>query len=229
MTAFLYRFLLCALLSGAGTVALAASQGITDNSGEEQRSAHEVVKSATSRVMSTLEEAQDYAGDNPQRYYDQLHDILDPIIDYRGFARGVMGPYASSERYYSLDEEGRAQLREQLERFTEVIRAGLIRTYGKGLLAFAGSRVELSQPSENPGNEDRAQVRQLIRSDGAQPYVVTYHMGRAGSGEWKLRNVVIESVNLGQIYQNQFQAAARKHDGDLDKVIANWSTQELET
>ena len=37
---------------------------------------------------------------------------------FPGFARSVMGPYASSERYRGLDAAGQAQLREQLDKFT---------------------------------------------------------------------------------------------------------------
>ena len=39
--------------------------------------------------------------------------------------------------------------------------------------------------------------------------------------------MIIESVNLGEIYRSQFQSAARKHDGDLDLVIANWTSIEI--
>ena len=54
-------------------------------------------------------------------------------------------------------------------------------------------------------------------------------MGKGKSGEWKLRNVIIESVNLGEIYSNQFQSSARKYEGDLDSVIENWTTVEVDT
>ena len=56
-----------------------------------------------------------------------------------------------------------------------------------------------------------------------------YQMGRNKAGEWKLRNVIIETVNLGEIYRNQFQAAARKHNGDLNVVIDNWGAIEVES
>jgi phospholipid transport system substrate-binding protein len=35
--------------------------------------------------------------------------------------------------------------------------------------------------------------------------------------------VVIEGLNLGRIYQNQFDAAVKQYNGDIDKVIANWT------
>ncbi|MEH6568151.1 MAG: ABC transporter substrate-binding protein [Halioglobus sp.] len=191
--------------------------------------AHAIVSDASEKVMLVVEDAQGYVDEDPEQYYQAVHEILDPVIDYRGFARSVMGVYASKERYQSLDAAGRKELREQLERFIEVMRTGLIRTYGKGLLAFSGSRIAVSEPSADEAAESRVSVKQLIYSDETQPYVVMYQMGRGKTGEWKLRNVIIETVNLGEIYKNQFQAAARKHDGDLNVVIDEWSTLDVES
>jgi phospholipid transport system substrate-binding protein len=160
--------------------------------------------------------------------YEAVHEVLDPIVDFRGFARGIMGDYATSERYRSLDEAGRRALRDQLERFTATMRTGLVRTYSRGLLAFNGSRVELDEEkSRQEGG--RARLRQLIHSDEAEPYVVTYTMARERDGHWLIRNLIVEDVNLGQIYRSQFEASARKYDGDLDKVISNWTAEGLDS
>ncbi|MCB1843638.1 MAG: ABC transporter substrate-binding protein [Halioglobus sp.] len=186
--------------------------------------AYELVGETTQRVMDTVSAANDYVDTDPERYYVQVQSILDPLIDYRGFARSVMGPYASSKRYRALDEAGRAQLREQLDRFTEVMRLSLVRTYSKGLLAFGGSRIEIVPPAPGEDDTSRASVRQHVFADRDEPYVVLYQMGKDSDGDWKLRNVIIESVNLGEIYRDQFQAAAREEAGNLDKVIASWTT-----
>ena len=50
-----------------------------------------------------------------------------------------------------------------------------------------------------------------------------YTLRQGSDGSWKLRNVVIEGLNLGRIYQNQFDAAVKQYNGDIDKVIANWT------
>lgn len=196
---------------------------------ENVPTAYAVVQDTTVQVMAVVVEARSYVDAEPERYYQAVQAVLDPVIDYRGFARSVMGPYASSERYRSLDEAGRVQLRGQLDRFTEVMRLGLVRTYSKGLLAFGSSRIEVVQPPDDVVESSRVSVRQLIYSDEPEPYVMMYQMGRAKTGDWKLRNVIIESVNLGEIYRNQFQAAARKYDGDLDSVIDSWSSVEVDT
>ncbi|MBT4519603.1 MAG: ABC transporter substrate-binding protein [Halieaceae bacterium] len=187
------------------------------------QTAHDVVSDATTRVMSVVSGVEEDDSEDLHEYYREIHEILDPVIDYRGFARSVMGPYASRDYYQSLDEAGRAQLREYLNRFADVMRVGLVRTYGKGLLAFGSSRIEVDTPSEEEVGESRISVRQLIYSEEPEPYVILYQMGRNKAGEWKLRNVIIETVNLGEIYKNQFQAAARKHNGDLNEVISQWA------
>lgn len=190
--------------------------------------AHEVVNDATQKVMAVVAESGDYLDTDPERYYQQVQDILDPVIDFRGFARSVMGPYASSERYRSLDEAGRQQLREQLDAFTEVMRVGLVRTYSKGLLAYGDSRIEVFAAAEEDVARGRAAVRQLVYNNQPEPYVLIYHMGLAKNGEWQLRNIIIEGVNLGEIYRSQFEASARKNDGDIDAVIASWTAVEVE-
>ncbi|MEM1404771.1 MAG: ABC transporter substrate-binding protein [Pseudomonadota bacterium] len=188
-------------------------------------SAEAMLEDTTQKVLAVIDEARDYVDEDPERYYSAVHEVLDPFVDFRGFARGVMGEYATGARYRSLDEAGREKLRGQLERFTETMRVGLVRTYSKGLLAFGGSRVELDTGNNSRADDKRATLRQLIYSDESQPYVVIYTMARNRSGDWQLRNLVVENVNLGQIYRSQFEAAARRYDGDLDKVIDSWSAE----
>ncbi|NQX87895.1 MAG: ABC transporter substrate-binding protein [Halioglobus sp.] len=186
----------------------------------QEHPAYDLVQDTTARVMEVVLVAEDYVDEEPERYYAQIQALLDPLIDYRGFARKVMGPYASSKRYRSLDEAGREQLSSQLDRFTEAMRSSLVRTYSKGLLAFGGSRIELEPAA---GEERRVSLRQLVFADRSVPYEVLYQMGQTKNGEWKLLNVIIESVNLGEVYRDQFLASARDYDGDLDAVIDNWA------
>ncbi|MEE4278825.1 MAG: ABC transporter substrate-binding protein [Halieaceae bacterium] len=192
------------------------------------QTAEDVLRATTDRILAVIEEARSYVDENPERYYAAVQKVLDPVVDFRGFARGVMGDYATTERYRNLDEAGREKLRGQLERFSETMRRGLVRTYSKGLLAFGGSRVEIPDSNEGQVGDDRATLRQLIYSDTGQPYVVIYQMARDRDGRWLMRNLIVENVNLGQIYRNQFEDAARRFKGDLDAVIENWSADTLD-
>ncbi|MCX2982451.1 ABC transporter substrate-binding protein [Halieaceae bacterium IMCC14734] len=190
-------------------------------------SAQQLVTSATDRVMVVVQAAPDYIDEDPERYYAELLVILDEVVDFSGFAKGVMGTYATKSYYQSLSAEGKAQLREHVKSFTQEMRFGLVRTYGKGLLAFGGSRVEVLPTDAEEEKGNKVSVVQLIHGDADEPYQIYYQMRRARSGDWRLRNLIVESINLGQVYRNQFQAAVRDNNGDLKAVIDNWTPEEI--
>jgi phospholipid transport system substrate-binding protein len=105
-----------------------------------------------------------------------------------------------------------------------------VSSYSKGLMAFSGSRIELAKPDPKDAASTHVSVQQLIYSENIQPYVLLYQMGlNKKSQQWELRNLIIDSVNLGEIYKSQFQAAARKKEGDLDAVIDQWTTGDIES
>ena len=211
-----YLLLLVSMLISSGAV-------IAQNPNESEfPGPGEVIEVATHRIMATVREAQDYFDESPERYFDAIGDELDEVVDFRGFARSVMGSYASSKRYRSLDDAGQEQLRDQLDRFATVLREGLIKTYSRGLLAFGGSDVELANTEFSPENPRVASVTQKVNSDDGQVYTVQYQMGQYRDGHWALRNMIIENINLGEIYRSQFDAAARQASGDLDQVISGW-------
>ncbi len=182
-----------------------------------------VIEAATAAVMAVVLEAPEYVDEDPQRYYAAIGAELDKFVDFRGFARGVMGDYASKRGYSRLDKAGQNMLRQQLNDFTVVIRKNLIETYAKGLLAFGGSRLELTETDVSPGSVRVASVTQLVYGDQSRVYTVRYQMGQYADGRWMLRNIIIENINLGEIYQSQFEAAAKAADGDLDRVITDWN------
>jgi len=204
---------------------------------ETPLTAYETVSATTARVMVVLKDAETYADQDPQRYYDALRVVMDDVVDYRGFARGVMGPFASKQYYDSLSDDGKTQLRQQLEDFTAVMRENLIETYAKGLIAFAKADIEVVRPDEDASR--RASIVQRIKRDSDDPYTVLYQMGQNRDGSWQLRNVIIEDVNLGEIYRSQFDSAAKRiakeancADGDMaciaqviTTVITTWGQE----
>lgn len=181
-----------------------------------------IIESTTSQIMTIVGEAPEYFDTDPDRFYDEIGAVLDQTIDWRGFAKGVMGEYASNARYRSLDDDGRKALREQLESFTTIMKSGLIRTYAKGLLAFSGSKFEIVDDEVIDPDARSASITQLVYGSGDRTYTVRYQMGRSRDGSWRLRNLIVADINLGQIYQNQFAAAAKSADGDVAKVVAEW-------
>ena len=181
-----------------------------------------IIESTTSQIMTIVGEAPDYFDTDPDRFYSEIGSVLDKTIDWRGFAKGVMGEYVSNARYRSLDDGGRKALIEQLDSFTDIMKSGLIRTYAKGLLAFSGSKFEIVDDEAVDPNARSASITQLVYGSGDRTYTVRYQMGRSRDGSWRLRNLIVADINLGQIYQNQFAAAAKSANGDVGKVVAEW-------
>jgi phospholipid transport system substrate-binding protein len=182
----------------------------------------QLVTQTTERVVSLAKEAKGYYEKDPQRLNKQVETVMNEVVDFDGFARGVMGTYASDQRFKALKtDQERAEFNTRITKFTEMFRHGLVETYAKGLLKFNGQRIEtVSGRSSVTGTN--ATVVQNIFGDADKPYVIQYTLRQAEGGTWKLRNVIIEGVNLGQTYRNQFASAAEQSHGDLDKVIANW-------
>ena len=77
-------------------------------------------------------------------------------------------------------------------------------------------------PKEDIEDKRRVTVVQEIRGkDGVFP--LYYSMALNRDGAWKITNVVINGINLGKTFRNQFAQRAEKYDGNIDQVIANWS------
>jgi phospholipid transport system substrate-binding protein len=212
---------LCQLMSG---FALCIVVALPLHAEEAGHSAYDVIENATVEVMAVVDAADGYIDEDPERYYRELQLVLDGLVDYAGFSRAVMGPYATKKRYDTLSLEDKAKLRQQVKDFTAVMRVGLVRTYGKGLIAFGGSGTKVKRPETEVAVDRSVAITQLIYGDAPEPYVIQYQMRQSKSGDWKLRNLIVETINLGVIYRNQFLAAAKDYEGDLDRVITNWSS-----
>ena len=175
----------------------------------------------TQRVMELVAEANTYFDQDPDRYFEAIDQVLADLVDWRGFATAVMGDYYSRGR--SLDAAGQAALKAQRDRFAVTLREGLIRSYAKGLLAFGGANMEVKGVEASPQSARIASVTQLVYGEADRVYTIRYQMGQYKDGSWRLRNLIIETINLGEIYRNQFAALASAANDDLDRVIDDWN------
>lgn len=198
--------------------------GMFSQSFAADKGPYEVVADTTQELVKVIEDARSYIDEEPQRFNEEVRRIMDDVVDFQSFARGIMGKYGSRGYYESLKTEAeRAQFRERVIRFTDSFKDGLINTYSKGLLSFNGNRIEVLPLADDVDLSGSVGVRQDIYGERSKPYQVIYTLRQDSSGAWKLRNVIIEGLNLGRIYQNQFSAAVKQYSGDIDKVIDNWT------
>ena len=169
---------------------------------------HQLIQSATKKILVVLDKGLDPVK-KPEEFVKEVSIILEPIVAFDYIAKGVMGIYSQ-----------RASL-EQFEQFSSVFKFRLINTYGKGMSNPGNLSVSISPPAEPVGQKRRVSVFQEIRGNSSASQVV-YSMARNRDGEWKMINVIINGVNLGETFRGQFAAAVEKNNGDLGKTINNW-------
>ncbi len=194
---------------------------------EQAKTPHQVVQQTTEEVLTIVKDAKSSYEKDPKQFNSRVTLVLDKVIDFDNFARGVMGSYASTQRYKALKTDAeRAAFNERIQRFSATFKQGLVDTYANGLLNFNGQKIETLPPRKG---DDAASgtmtVMQNIFNDSGKPYVIQYSMRRDKTGEWKLHNLIIEGINLGLTYRGQFTESADRNKGDLDKVIATWKVE----
>lgn len=190
---------------------------------------HEKIAVVTDQVIALIKDAKTYADKDPQRFYHQVEQILDPMVDFPSFTRGVMGSYGTKNYYQSLKTQAeRDNYKKNYDRFVKTFKQGLINTYGKGLLAFSGEKIEIMPASKEDkvriAKGDYVDVVQAIHGKDAK-YQVIYKMRPDKNGQWKLRNVTIETINVGLLYRNQFLESMAKYKNDFGRVIDNWTVE----
>ena len=181
------------------------------NAALEAPSAEEAVGRTTDEVLDFIETSRSYANDDKELFFSQVETLIDPMIDFRRFARNVMGPYY------------KRATPEQRDAFAMSFKRSLVRTYALALTQFSDGNVEVLPPRRPPRTPDEAKVTQQIRS-GSASYMVVYDMRRR-DGRWSLRNMIIEGLNVGITFKEQFASAVKSptYAGDVGRVIAAWS------
>ncbi len=197
------RILLTALMPFALLVATAA----------EASSPEAYVRGITAELLNKLEEIQPLYESDQEAFFSEVDKSLGQHIDFEGFARGVM-----AKHYRRASEEQRT-------RFTESFRLALIRTYSKALVEFDNQKIDVLDPSQPQKAPDRASVALEVHAKDGTIYPVEYSMVLMGD-EWKLRNVVINGINLGLQFKSQFSSYMQQYRNNIDLVIENWNVSE---
>jgi phospholipid transport system substrate-binding protein len=69
---------------------------------------------------------------------------------------------------------------------------------------------------------ERASVGMEFKDSKGTVYPVAYTMVKV-DGQWKLRNLVVNGINIGKLFRDQFTEAMRRNGQNLDKTIDDWA------
>lgn len=172
-------------------------------------SARDVVQQTTDKLLSDLNANKAQYRSNPSAFYDALNGILGPVVDADGISRSIM-----TVKY------SRQATPEQMTRFQENFKRSLIQFYGNALLEYDNQDIRvLPAKQEDP---ERTSVGMEVKDSKGTVYPVSYTMVNI-DGQWMLRNVIINGINIGKLFRDQFADAMQKNGNDLNKTIDGWA------
>lgn len=167
-----------------------------------------VLEDVSARVMAAVRQHADTYEDTPDALESELLSILEPSLDFKSFSRGVMG------RYYKTATP------EQQVAFSGEFKATLVDLYTSALVAAKIEDISIAETlSKKPG---RANVVMEAKSDSGTSYLLQYNMRQNDEGTWLIRNIIIDGVNIGLTYRNQFKSAMETENEDLARVVKLW-------
>jgi phospholipid transport system substrate-binding protein len=171
---------------------------------------HRVIQDITNRLLLIINDGKLNPATSSDEFYNSAVAILEPVVAFDYIAKGVMGDYADKATP------------EQLQRFTEAFKKGLVNTYSKGLTDFSDSvDITILQPEAETADQNKVSVIQKVINRGATTYI-SYTMAQGREKQWKIVNVVLNGVNLGKTFRGQFAQAVQKNQGNVIKVIDEW-------
>lgn len=171
-----------------------------------------VVQQAMDEVLGDLDAHKETYRKDSQALYQALNRILTPVVDVDGISRSVM-----TVKY------SRGASPEQIRRFEENFERSLIEFYGNALLDY-DKKNAIKVVSSRIDQGGRASVGVQITGDNGTVYPVTYTMVAAGDS-WKVRNVIINGINIGKLFRDQFADAMNRNGNDLEKTINGWGAE----
>lgn len=177
------------------------------------QAAFELVQTTTDELLQRIVAKREiYIQDN--QIFDEIQDLLDPVIDFERIARRVMAKYYKSATV------------DQREKFVEVFKESLLKIYAKGLLEFDNQKVVVLDPPKNAEKRgDKQKVDIEVRDQGGAIFPISYSMYLDKTNAWKMENVIVNGINIGLTYRNQFSRLMKENKNDIDLVITDWTSK----
>eukprot|EP01132_Coremiostelium_polycephalum_P017047 gene17047-20439_t len=166
-------------------------------------SAHDLVQDTTNKMLADLSANKEKYKQDPSQFYNALNTIVGPVVDAEGISKSIM-----TVKY------SRKATPAQMQTFQENFKKGLFQFYGNALLEYNNQGITVAPAGDESGDRTSG-------NNGAV-YPVQYTLEKV-NGEWKLRNVIINGINIGKLFRDQFADAMQRNGNDLDKTINGWA------
>jgi phospholipid transport system substrate-binding protein len=189
---------------------LAASVALSAPLYAQEQTPEALIRDNITGFMADLDAREDYYAKNVNELKKLVDESLDEVADFRYIGASVMGKYF------------RNATPEQRRRFADVFRQTLIDIYTRGLVTFDYDELRVIDDQRPQRYEDQTSVEMEIVANNGDVYPVSYSL-RQADDEWRVVNVIVNGINLGLTFRNQFDQAMSDNNRDYDAVIQNWS------
>ena len=162
------------------------------------------------KMVKVLTADADLFETNREEYENKIKIIFEPMIDFRRVSASVMG-----KKYYLMATP------QQRSDFVNIFKDSLLDTYAETLAQWGDSTISTNFPDELlESGVLNVEVKQILNT-GTSNYPISYKLRKSSEG-WKIVNIIINGVNLGLTFRNQFQALAKSHDENIEVTLENW-------
>jgi phospholipid transport system substrate-binding protein len=147
--------------------------------------------------------------DNPDEFKEKLKNIWEPMVDVQLVSRLIL-----NKAYKSASQE-------QIYRFQERTKKLLLDTYVSTLLEFKDYEIFTNANIKTNKNKT-FEIEIKFDSSSSYSFITKFTVYRNKGGELKIINIIIDGINLGLTFRNQFQGVLKKEGNNLDKAIESW-------
>ena len=171
------------------------------------------IDSNAQKMVIVLTENKSLFLDDRHLYEPKIKEIFEPMIDFRRVAATVMG-----KKYYL------ASSIEQRAEFVVIFKDSLLDTYAETLAQWENQTITTIFPKNmeiQTNNLKSIEVQQTLNT-GSSKYPISYKLRKNKDNSWSIVNIIVNGVNLGLTFRNQFQALAIKNNGNIESTLNGW-------
>jgi len=209
--AYVVKYWVISLLTLFAATVQAQSQSQADEF--PNQAAFDVVQVATDSLLEQVTGKRELYMDDTELFFADVDELLSSVIDFKRIARRVMA------KHYKKAEPGQQQA------FEGVFKRSLLKVYATALLDYNNEKIVILPPSSKKKvRPKRQRVDIEFYNAGGQKFPITYSMYLNKQSQWKMENVIVNGINIGLTYRNQFARLMKVNQNDIDQVVASWSS-----
>ncbi len=174
---------------------------------------YDFIDSNAQKMVIALKENKSLFFEDRQLYEQKIKEIFEPMIDFRRVAATVMG-----KKYYLESSK------EQRAEFVVIFKDSLLDTYAETLAQWENQTITTIFPQNmeiQTNNLKNIEVQQTLNT-GSSKYPISYKLRKNKDNSWSIVNIIVNGVNLGLTFRNQFQALAIKNNGNIESTLDEW-------